>query len=909
MGLLGQVSLLPTQSHINRLTLTGTNYYLDRLPDGYGVFEMDQPAGPQTYKRLFGHPSGTYYDSIQRFQTHFFWLLDGKNGKCQCVRCGHFKPEPGPPRPRKSPGLPAVERNVPIPRASLRQQRPLSRPDLPRGSDEDRSSRSASASGMPATDRSRRTARQATTAYPVDEEGTSNVWKEAIGKTFRSQDSRYGIEDDIREDDSIDWLSERETIPQYLTQIEQQHSFIPRLGELVLWIPNFSEDLHLLRNPKTHQYQLYDTKQKKFTRFPRWRAGVIAAVPSAASKNGTLDFPDVLDVPEKKTSLNTSGFRVETMIDPNNDDDKSLSKQYKYVHLRSIRPLSHWQLVLNGIPQKDLHPSILYALTCMTSVSLVEKWRYNGDWKSGGYISAKGVYLGSEMITIGDTIRLLPETPGANCTDVMVVDSIRLRMAGFAAGHQEHDTPTICSRHAVTLLGSTYTTDIKKAYIENDPNIASQVHVPCETPRENVKHIFRPVGTAEYGSWWKMHPENRKYEVSYDQVLGRLYEADAVRLWSGQRQYKHKPEDVQVAMKPDLGFDLASIIAGRKYATKADERIPEPAEDEPDGIRWLVSDSRAQALTVATINGLETTAYHDIRTPSTLASWRAHIKISNGEKVTPTEMLSTTGTRASPKPRYYYGDEATARSYDGRRRPGRPPGSKLINGKLYTAAMLANMTGIPTSASTPQTGDEAEIEVEDQAKEDDYDDADIEIAETQAQTPHKHSSQMAGAALVSTDEEDLVSGNDAGNEDEDSDSHSHNHNPLRRPLKSRLAAYGDVDADDPDPDPDDEMTDLHVSQWQKRQSQSTTTTPASAPVSAGPSRAPPPPPPPPPPSKTQIMQSVERGHGSTLANVQNYESETETEDEWDSQKLREWQDPRNARGGTEENEGGDYVED
>ncbi|KAK5948376.1 hypothetical protein OHC33_010550 [Knufia fluminis] len=845
-----------------------TNYYLDRLPDGYGLFEMDQPSGPQTYKRLFGHPSGQYYDSIQRFQTHFFWILDGKKGLCFCVKCGNYKPEPGPPRPRKSLGLDASERAVLTPRTTLRQDRALPTRSLPGVSEDDRSSRSASAGGM-VTDRSRRTARQVQTAYPVDEEGTRNVWKEAIALTFRSQDSRHGIEDDIREEDSIDWLSERESMPQYLTQIEQQHSFVPRLGELVLWIPNFPEGQFLLRDPTTNEYCLYDAKEKKFLGFPRWRAGVIAAVPSAASKNGTVDFPDVLDVPEKKTSLNTAGFRVETMVDPNNDDDKSMSKQYKYVPMRSIRPLSHWQLVLKGIPQKDLHPSILYALTCMTSVSLVEKWRYNGDWKAGGYISAKGVYLGSELITIGDTIRLLPET-GVACTDVIVVDSIRLRMAGFKAEHQEHDTPAICSSHAVTFLGQAFTTDIKSAYTIEDPNTSSQVRVPTEIRREDAKYTFRPVGTAEYGSWWLMHAANQKYEVSYDQVLGRLYEADVIRLWSGQREYKYKPGESPAAMKPDLSFDITGIIAGRKYATKADERIPELPPDEPDGIRWLVSDSRAQALTLASVNGLETAAYHDIRTMHTLTSWRAHIKISNGEKVTATEMLSTTGTRAPPKPRYYFGDDPTMKSYEGKRR-GRPAGSKVVDGKLYTADMLANMTDVPTGTNTPQTGDE--VEVEDLAEEGLYDDDGIEIAETQ--TPHKHSSQMAGAALDSTDEEDLMA------EDEESDDQA----TPRRPLKSRLAAYGGEDEDVDVNDLDDEMEDLSVENWQKT------------------ARA--------QPSKSQIMQSVERGQASTLANAQNYEmsGDDTDDDEWDTQNIEAWKNPRNARGGTEESSGGDYRED
>ena len=69
----------------------GSNYYLESLPHGYGTFEMDQPGGKQVYRRLFGHPTGRYFDSIIKFRTHFFWLMSGMQGSCACVLCSPDK--------------------------------------------------------------------------------------------------------------------------------------------------------------------------------------------------------------------------------------------------------------------------------------------------------------------------------------------------------------------------------------------------------------------------------------------------------------------------------------------------------------------------------------------------------------------------------------------------------------------------------------------------------------------------------------------------------------------------------------------------------------------------------------------------------------------------------------------------
>lgn len=906
-------------------------YYLDRLPDGYACFEVDQPSGKQVYKRLFGHPSGRFYDSIVRFETHVWWLLEGRKGLCECFLCGNFKPVPGPPRKNKFDSLElSASKSKPLIHAqrSVRQR--------PQISEDDSSSRSVSVGGV-VTDRTRRPTRGLAVAYPVDEEGTRNIWKELLIRTHAAREDRKGIEDDVREDDSIDWLSERDAIPLYFTQVDQQHSFVPRIGELVLWCTTFPENLFLQRDPSSGQYQFYDFNAKRFIgSFPNWRGGIITAVPSRASKNGAIDFPDLLSLPEKKTALNTSGFRVETMPDPNNPD-KSLSKQYRYVPLRNIRPLSHWQQLLNGIPQKQLHASILYALSCLTSISLIDKWRWNGDWKDGAYISVKGIHLGSELITVGDAVRLSPEPPSTECTDVMVVETIRLYLEGLNEDHLDLGSPRLCARSKVTLLGKAYTIRRDRAYV--DPHDPYQKMAAPISP-EAVKGIFRPVGTASYGSWYLLHPIKSRLEVSYDQVLGRLYEAEAICLWSGQRQQKHTKSETSLA-KPDLGFDMTGIIAGRQYATKTEERIQGPSPIHTNEIRWVLSDFRAQALDIAIFNGLEVGPWFEARTPATLAAWRAHIKISKGEKVTPEELATgADSSRKKGRPSYRIEPleelDSSPGQYSGKRR-GRPPGSKIINGKMYRAEDLAKLAEIPPSSrSLPPAGGNIEIqEVENEITEEDLSkDGDIEIADSQ--NKHKPSSQMAGAALISSDSEDgevddpyLPDQPEEWTEPED----DVKPNPTSPSSKRLVAAYGGKDNEDAEVregeaelevGEETEETDFeeylstlkHRSPTTTKNTHTDTHDPSSSSSFATAAATTKRPRQPLALSKSQIMESVEHGHGSALDSVaeQEYDQTDQTDptdedadaDGDDDLDLDDWGDVRHARGGTEESSGGDY---
>jgi hypothetical protein len=690
------------------LSMAGCQYYLDKLPDGYGMFETDQPGGPQTYKRLFGHPSGRYYDSSVRFEVHFLWLMGGMQGQCDCVLCRTGKPKPFVPRPRGRPPGQVVW--VDEKKQGVQGMH----------SETSSTSESAPASRGTAlsTSRPQRQIRSAGAAYAQDAEGTEDIWKDCIKRLEANRDSKNGIEIDIREINSIDWRAEHkcdnlgsDILARTLTTIAHQHSFVPRVGELVLWCPNFLDDHYLMLDEEKMEYKFYSFDQKCFHGFPAWRGGVVAAVPSASGSNGPIDFPDIQDLPRKRTAMNTAGFRIETFPDPNEELDKSASKQYRYVPLRNIRPLSHWKLMLRGISTERWHESIEHALACMTSVSLLEKWRFNGEWPQAR-ILCKGVYIGSELVLVGDAVRITPQRGSASesrkCTDILLVQSIRLNLVGIKNEHTLSESPTLATKFSITLVGRAYTLDVRQHYqMRQGDATTMQTVVPSAVPLEEVKTAFRAVGSADYGSWYYLHDPAKAYEISYDQVLGRLYEAGAVQIWTGKLQKRPSPSDVRPNIKPSLDFDLRGIEEGRQFATQEDERL----EEAPVGqVCWFWADTRAEALDLETLNGVEVSRYHTVRDAETLQLWQNQMKILNGQDVSKdsfrSQFTSNFGFALSGQPR------------------GRKPGARVVDGKVVYPG---------------QAG---------------YEDGSAAQAQPDSSTPRKHKSQLANAALVATDDED-----------------------------------------------------------------------------------------------------------------------------------------------------------
>ncbi|CAK4034630.1 Hypothetical predicted protein [Lecanosticta acicola] len=70
----------------------GLFYRLDRLPEGYSVWEVPTPDGEDTDVLLLGHPSGQFFTSAADFYDRLVWLqtrgLPGALVECPCVLCG-----------------------------------------------------------------------------------------------------------------------------------------------------------------------------------------------------------------------------------------------------------------------------------------------------------------------------------------------------------------------------------------------------------------------------------------------------------------------------------------------------------------------------------------------------------------------------------------------------------------------------------------------------------------------------------------------------------------------------------------------------------------------------------------------------------------------------------------------------
>ena len=652
--------------------------------------------------------------------------MSGMEGNCECQWCGN--PKRDQPVQRR---IREVFDEQPI---FVREKR---KPLLSYESDvSSRSDQAAGRVGNSGTSsRPQRQLRAAGVPYAQDAEGTENVYKLQLKTLEAHRESSKGIEDDILEPNSIDWRAEHawkppnphdwggtDLVQQTLTSIEHQHSFVPRVGELVLFCPTFPDQHYLMLDESVQEYKFYSFEQKCFHGFPAWRGGVIAAIPSETATDGPVDFPDIQELPTKHYSLNTSGFRVETCPDPNNEEDKTASKQYRYLPLRNIRPLTHWQMLLRGISRSKWHTSIENALTCMTSISLLEKYYFKGDWekertgvkKAHASIRCKGVYMGAELITIGDSVRIMPE-PGKTCTDVLVVESIRLHLRDIQAEHFSPDTPLLATQSFITLVGKAYTTDKERISQISSHPISHRSSVVVKA--EEAKTIFRPVGSALYGPWYAMHAPTHRYEISHDQILGRLYEAAAVQLWAGLLQ--SQPVNGGKSTKPSLDYDLNGVRHGRIYATQADGRLEEPVNQS---LSWFWADTRTEALDVQSFNGIEVGKFDTIRDEFTLELWKNHMRILNGMSVDTISQKFTSFAGLDLQP----DGKRTGGSGTGTR--GRPVGSKLINGKLYRAGE------IPPGYNAPLSDQGAPLHL----------------------TPRKQKgSQLAGAALVSTDEEDM----------------------------------------------------------------------------------------------------------------------------------------------------------
>ena len=418
---------------------------------------------------------------------------------------------------------------------------------------------------------------------PVDEEGTPDVYATLMQELHRAGK----LDVTITQVKSMDWRIEQAKLPRVMDKVLNQPSFIPRVGELVLWCRDI--DGEIVFDSLTKEFKLGDINTQQSTGFPKWMCGVIAQVPDEEVQLG-----DLVTETEKQNAINVSGFRVECLPDPN-DSDKGLSKQYSYIPLRQIRPLNFWQEILRGIPEDDLHPTIYHGLSVMASVCVIMPFRFKGTWPSCN-VSCKGMFLGAELFYVGDTVRIMPDRGDPTLTDVLRIESIFIKWANLEFNADSIVNKDCAAYLNLHLVGHGYTLDEKRSYkgmiLEPDDDTGRY-----------------PLGMEGYDRWYYMHRPESLLDCTFDRILGRCYEGNAMRLWSRQ-------------LVPTLSLGLQGVQAARLYSAENDQRIVDT------GKIWFWGEHRAQCLDLGTLNGIEVGDRDPDRDPKL---WREVLEVLDGE--------------------------------------------------------------------------------------------------------------------------------------------------------------------------------------------------------------------------------------------------------------------------------------
>ena len=608
----------------------GVEYTLANLPAGYTLWHRPRATDPEHFdKYLYGHPSRKAFDSPDRFYPHFEHLMNngGDSMGCPCTICNSTSsiPPKGIPESvnaRSSEAASSTSSSRPLPRRGPAQSFIHSAK-----TQQEQQVRPASALPGPITTTMPPTAPSANPSAQhkgrskmigtgmdmnrIDEEGNPDVYRNLISKLQHHGE----IDEIIEEPMSLDWRAEQEILPDLLRKLKDSPQWVPRVGDIILYVRKLPEDVDILRNPFTGDYRMYNEKTKLWLGHPTWEAGLVGQTPAEP-----ITIDDICQNGNKESNVTYSGIRVEPLPDVNSSD-KSLSKRHKYIPVRYTRPFVLWKQLLHQV--SEWHPTILNAQAVTSTLSLVGKYHFKGTWPKAS-IYCRGIYIGQEMIAVGDTVRLLPSVSHDQtiCTDILFIRSIRLKWTNLDKASGNDWDAGVPYNSSVWVYGAAYTSDSART---NKEWLSSN-------------HVCLPEEANDYGEWYPLHSPSKELAVPYSRIMGRLYERNAMALWLDTKSNDR--------LLLDAGRE--GLAESRVFARRHDQRIAR----DPDAT-WYWGDSRAQALDLRTINGLDIAAYDQERDPK---EWRKKIKVMEGmtsNKIVPNKKSSSARSLAQRKQREF----------------------------------------------------------------------------------------------------------------------------------------------------------------------------------------------------------------------------------------------------------------
>ena len=604
---------------------SSATWRLDRLPDGYGGFEKARPDSKHVDRYLYGHPRGQFR-SLAEFYPHFKHLMDnGGPIGCPCKVCsGNKRASTGgvtsgsngarsvspartsrfftqtqtkPNAPQQAPPVPLFNNNG----------RPTGVPLLSQGR-------------LPSPTPPRAPRKQ------VDEDGTTDVFR-ALLDELKAADDDVVIDRKIVESTSPDWRVGHDLLKELLDDWKSQPRFAPRIGELVLFASDLRAEETLAWDEDLHTWRKAEQDTGILLARPKWEAGVVTQMPLQH-----IDVADLAKLPNTKDNVVNSGYRIEPLSKPGNDD-KHYAKQHRYLPLHGLRPLTYWQDCFNELNETEWHPTVKHALSVTNTFCVIGRNRFKAvrDELSGSHatVFCRGAYIGSELITIGDTVRLLPnpdeQKPG-EATDILVVTAIKLRLVNIDdAGNDDWDDGrpyNVC----LHISGKAFTLDRKRSF-----DGVGKIPIPSNSD-------LLPPGLEGYGQWYHFTDPKQtraRVEVPYTRIFGRVQESVALETWFQASSSPNSPQDgIQPFRKPamvagykHLSRGLTGLVQARAYAYAEDPRI-----DKAAGKSWFWADTRVEALDLHEVNNRFVGPKDGTRTKEQMNTWRKCLKALNGSK-------------------------------------------------------------------------------------------------------------------------------------------------------------------------------------------------------------------------------------------------------------------------------------
>ncbi|PPJ54417.1 hypothetical protein CBER1_07371 [Cercospora berteroae] len=575
----------------------GVVYRLDRLPTGYSGWEKRRGDSKHVDRYIAGHPSQKDFRSLNEAWPHFQHLIaHGSADGCLCVLCTGGRKKT---KTNRSGSLTSGSSGL-----QSRHFGPSSTSAVPRPV------KVAARKTQNTFDSDSETPQRGKQA---DAEGIPDYYRILLDKVKAAGPDGI-VRENVIDQLSPDWRVGHQMLQSMLDDWSQQPSFVPRIGELVLFIRSLGHGDTLAWD--TASKRLRPRNSKGWLDKYRWEAGVVTQSPTEL-----VSLDDLISIPASRThNVTYAGFRVEPLPEPGSQS-KLYSSQHKYIPIHALRPFLYWKECLESTDEQEWHLTVKHALTVASSWSLLGKYNFTGSWPEAT-LFCRGVYMGPELIMMGDLVRLEPRPRDSRqdaIVDVMVVSSIRLRFVKLDESsdddYDDGDPYTTC----LHIAGKVWSLDPKRSFagIGASPAKPNQPGFPSEL--------------AGYGNWFNVTDpsnERQKLEVPYTRVLGRCLAKDALHRWFPTSDNGLSNNGQVARSQPlELSQGLHSMREARAYSRAHDTRI-----DRASGQSWVWAETRIEQLDLHEINGKFVGSTEEARDRKQVNAWRQALKVLDGKK-------------------------------------------------------------------------------------------------------------------------------------------------------------------------------------------------------------------------------------------------------------------------------------